>query len=118
MDIPKIVKFWRKHGYYDVSIPALWSVIEKHIEYNTLLVEEIEDEIIGICRFNIDGFICTALDVVIKPEYRNKRLLKLFIIKGLQRFPLIKILRFERGIRHTRFKDYDIYKFLGIKRKD
>ena len=117
MNIPKIIKFWRKYGYYDVDISTLRDIIEKHIKYKTLLVEEIDNEIIGICRFNIEGDTCICLDVVIRPDYRNKRLLKLFIIKGLRRFPYVNKLRFERGVRNTRFKEYDIYKFLGI-RKD
>ncbi len=116
MDIPKIVKFWRKNGYYDVDIDTLKDIIEKHISYNTFLIEEYNDEIIGICRFNIDDIVCTTLDVVIKPEYRNRNMLRLFILKGLKKFPYIKKIRFKRGLRHTRIKEYDIYKFLGLER--
>lgn len=112
----KIVAFWKQYGYYDVDESILRGLIEKHLGYNTLLVETVGEEIVAICRFNIEeNNTCNCLDVVIHPSYRHKNLLKLLIIRGLHRFPYVTKLKFERGLRNQEHRTYDIYKFLGLK---
>ena len=90
-------------------------VLTKHFEYGTILYEERNEEIIGFTRFNIETDTCYCLDAVVRPDYRFKRLLKLFLIKGLKKFPNVTKLCFRRYFKKKDWKTYDIYKVLGVK---
>jgi hypothetical protein len=85
------------------------------LEYNTILWEEYNGEIIGVCRFNLSSDTCFCLDVVIRPDFRKKRLLKLFLIKGIRRFPHIKYLFYERGLKDGKQRRYEIMKVIKVR---
>jgi len=87
------------------------------LELGTLLIERNRNkEIVGICRFNINGTTCHCLDVVIRPDYRNKHILKLMIIRGLRKFPMTTTLVYERGLRGNKRRSYNIMKFLRLEK--
>lgn len=115
-DIRDVVNFWIKYGYYDVGVEKLEDYIRQHILFNTLLVEKSGEEIVGICRFNLIDDVCVCLDVVIRPDFQQKGLLKSFLRKGMEMYPHINKLRFERGLKKQEYREYDIRKFLGKRR--
>ena len=113
--IQEIASFWRSYGYYDVSYDQLLWAIGEHLKYHTIEVIKVRDEIIAFGRFNIDGLNALILDVVIRPDYRNQRLMKLMLLRGWKRFPFVKFIQFERGLKDKRTRRISMTKFLGMK---
>lgn len=111
----QIAQFWKKYGFYDVSYDRLLWAIGEHLKYQTIEIVEVDDEIIAFARWNIDGLNALILDCVVKPEYRNKNLLRLMLLRGWRRFPFVKYLQFERGFKDKRTRRLDMKKFLRIK---
>lgn len=108
--------FWKQYGFYKVDTPILKEFIKQHMAYNTLLVETSPlNEVVGLCRFDVNKEVATCLDVVIRPDYRFKGMLKKFAIRAIRRFPYITILRFERGLKGKPMKEIGMYKFLSLK---
>lgn len=74
-------------------------VIQKHIEYKTcLIVYDDNDEITAVCRWNIseDGIVAHILDVIVRKDQRNLKLLRRLIYKGFEMWPGVKYLSWER----------------------
>ena len=113
--VGRIYAFWKKYGYYDTfDRETIEAAIQKHINYGTIEVVERYGEIIAIGRFNIYEKTVTILDVVIKPEYRNQRVMQLMLMRGWKRFPFVTRIRFERGLRNDDVREYDMVRFLNI----
>lgn len=73
----------------------LEKVIEEHLEYKTIVWLTDETGLIGLCRFNIEDKEAKILDVAIRPDQRNKDILKQLLLMGLQLWPNVKQLRFN-----------------------
>lgn len=112
--IQEIISFWRSYGYHDITIDDLRTLIEKHLNYNTLEVIK-TDKVVGVVRYNIEGEECHVLDTVIHPNYRNKNILKLMICRGIRKYPFVKFLVYERELKDTRKRRIPIMTFLGVK---
>ena len=110
--IQQIARFWQKNGYYDVSYDQLLWAIGEHLKYGTIEVIKVKDDIVAFGRFNIDGLNALILDVVIRPDYRRKKLMKLMLLRGWKRFPFIQTLQFERGLKDKRTRRIYMTKFL------
>lgn len=90
------------HGqglYTPDAYKKLFYVTNKHKAYNTLTVLEDEQGIYAIARFNIEDTVARVMDVVIRPDKRNKRVLKELIKQSWAKFPSLTHIRFERGMR-------------------
>ena len=113
--IQQIARFWQKYGYYDVSYDQLLWAIGEHLKYGTIEVIKVKDDIVAFGRFNIDGLNALILDVVIRPDHRRKKLMKLMLLRGWKRFPFVKYIQFERGLKDKRTRRINMTKFLGVK---
>lgn len=111
----KIVWFWRKYGYTDYHVEDLKKTIQQHLDYNTCEVIEKNDIIIAMCRYNIDGNNAVVIDCLVHPEYRNKKLIKLMLIKGLRKFPYVTNIKYQRQVfNDDDWRDYGVRNFLGV----
>jgi hypothetical protein len=100
----KIVDFIRKHfKYFDLD--QINSLLDKHAEYKTCSIiwdkcSKGQDKVVAFCRWNIDGDTAHILEFAIDEDYRDKDLMRRTLLLGLQRFPYVKNLLWEReGIR-------------------
>jgi hypothetical protein len=73
------------------------------------------DKIIAVARFNIDGDTAKNLDVIIHPDYRNKNLMRLMLLRGWRRFPYVKYLEYEREFKDKPVRKVEIMKILKLK---
>jgi len=110
-----IARFWRSYGYYDVPYEQLLWAIEEHFKYRTIETIEVGGEIVAFGRFNVEGINATILDVVVRPDYRHKKLIKLMLLRGWKRFPFVKYIQFERGLKDRKKRRISMKKFLGVK---
>lgn len=75
----------------------LANYFEIHNQLGTIYYALDGDEVIGLVRFNTDGETGEILDLVIRPDWRNKGLGNHFIRRALKSFPNGKWLVFKRG---------------------
>jgi hypothetical protein len=74
----------------------LYEALQKHAEWNTIVsISDDEGELIGVCRFNITGCESYILDIAIRPDKKNKGMLRELLIRGLKHYPNVKQLRFN-----------------------
>ena len=98
-DIDKLVDFLCKHNKYE-DRELLKSFLVRHNEFGTLLYAiDNNNNIIAVCRWNMDGDRSLVLDFAVDEKFRNKGIGKDFILRALERFPMIKYLEFQRGVR-------------------
>jgi len=110
-----VADFVRKYGYFEIPYSDLLKFIEKHEEYKTLEVIK-TDKIVAVARWNIDGDTAKDIDVIVHPDYRNKRLLKLLLLRGLRRFPETKYLIYQREFKsRSNERRINVMKMLGVK---
>jgi N-acetylglutamate synthase-like GNAT family acetyltransferase len=105
-ELKKIVEFYEKYlGTHDETTAK--SYIKEHLKYGTVdyAVDE-KGNVIGLCRWNIDGTIAKIIDLAIAPEWRKKGLGKHFLVRGLKLWKNVTHIEFERGFRgdHRRKK--------------
>jgi N-acetylglutamate synthase-like GNAT family acetyltransferase len=106
LELNKIVDFYEKYlGTHDRSTAKEY--IKEHLKYGT--VDYAADEngnVIGLCRWNIDGTTARIIDLAIAPEWRKKGLGKHFLVRGLKIWKNVTHVEFERGLRgdHRRKK--------------
>jgi len=91
-----------KSQYIEENREKIIETIKQHILFKTCVVVNDLDGVVAICRWNISrsGTIAHILDLIIKPEYRNKRYINRLLIKGLRMYPKVKFLEWEREIEH------------------
>ena len=96
-------------------------IIRKHLEYNTCIyLTDEKNEIGAVVRWNISksGIIAHVLDLIVRPDFRRRGLIKTMLIKGLIKYPLVRFLSWER---ETKYPDrerrvYSVEKILkGVK---
>jgi N-acetylglutamate synthase-like GNAT family acetyltransferase len=113
-DIQDITDFVLKYGLYQgVSRNQIEDYVEKHMNYGTILTARDKGKIIGVCRWNSDDpQVLNVLDLIIHPDYRNKRVLKSMLIQGLLNYPWYKYIKFHRK-KHNRDTNVLIKDFIG-----
>ena len=91
-----------KSQYIEENKEKIKEVITQHINYKTCIVVHDLDGVAVVCRWNISrsGTIAHILDLIIKPEYRNKRYINRLLIKGLKLYPDVKFLEWERETKY------------------
>jgi hypothetical protein len=107
MDINAIADFVIKYSpknkkgkaqYIEEDRDKIKGQVIKHIQYKTCVILRDMDGIAAVCRYNISpsGAVAHILDLIIKPEYRNKIFFKRLLIKGLRIWPQVRFLEWER----------------------
>ena len=115
-ELDKIVYFLLLYGHQVHDEDALRYIITKHEEYSTHEIIWKDSEVIGYTRYNVDGFIATIIDAVVRPEERFKRLLKLMLITGLRKFPYVNKIKYEREFKPRKdWRTFLTSNFLNIK---
>jgi GNAT superfamily N-acetyltransferase len=75
-----------------------------HSDYGTIDYAVENGEIVGVCRWNIDGDTAHVLDLVIREDCRGRGLAKSFLMRGLKNWNNIKYLTFERETKYPNRK--------------
>lgn len=67
----------------------LREAIAGHIRFNTFvfLRQKGTGPVIALALFNIFYYVAEILEVIVRPDYKNKGLLKRLMIKGLRKWP-------------------------------
>jgi len=108
-----IAQFLQDNGLaLQTDIETLRSVIQKHLEYGTLVTLYDEQGIYAVGRFNIDDKVAVILDVAVRKDKRYTHALQTMIKEGLIRFPKVKYLKFERGLKNKPMHLVKISKFI------
>lgn len=101
--------------YTAAQRPIIEEFIERHMGYGTLMIVRIKGEIVGMARYNFPEWdTVTILDLIIRPDHRNRTVMKSMLIQGLMTFPQVKRMSFKRK-KHDKTITCLIDKFLGVK---
>lgn len=114
-NVDKAVDFIMKYTPYK-NRELMRSYINRHTEYNTILVGyNEENNIVGICRWNItkSGTVAQVLDFVVVEEYRGKNIIKRFIMEALKVYPKMKFITFIREVKYLGRE----HRFIQIKKE-
>lgn len=113
--LDKIIKLIRDNNYLSYATDEqLRGMLQKHIEYKTLVTVWDNDDIVAIARFNLSEGNKKAyiLDALVKPEYRQRGIIKRILKRGLDAWQDIEELEWDRPAKNNKkFK-------IKVKRKD
>ena len=99
--------------YTAMHRPMIQEFIEKHMGYGTLFVVKKNSEIVAVTRWNwVDRHTANILDMVIRPDYRKKNVMKSMLVEASLAYPYLKRLKFHRK-KHNRNVDCLVKKFIG-----
>ena len=122
MNIDKITDFVLSYAMQYTTQPKelCYAVIKKHLEYKTIIVfyDNPEDQnIVAVCRWNVEGDTAYILDLIIAPKYRKigLRLMKFMLRKGLEMYPCVTQLKWQRATRDDKVRVFSIYQLLKEK---
>jgi len=111
-----IAQFLKDCGLHEnTDIEELREIIRIHLYYGTLITFYDEQGLYAVGRFNISDKVAIILDVGVRKDRRFTKVLQQMIKEGLIRFPKIKYLKFERGLKNKPMKLVNIKKFLKEK---
>lgn len=114
-EVADFVLTYGKNLYSPMQRPDIERFIEEHMDYGTLLITRDRGRIIGVCRWNFENpRLANILDLIIHPEYRNRRVMKSMLIQGNLAFPCLRSIKFYRK-KHKRITECLINDFLGGK---
>jgi hypothetical protein len=115
MMIKEISDFLSNEGGRDLTDEQ----IEAYIKTGTILVARTHEKIICVCLFSVHGSVAHVHEVAVDKDHRFQKVLKWIAIKGLNKFPFLNEVVFERDRKYPDRKPskYDIYKLIGIKKK-
>ena len=102
MDVNKIADFILKYSPYK-NKELIKQYILLHLQYKTCFVVYDDDhKICAVSRWNIseDNKTACILDLMIREDYRNKEMIQRMLLQGLQMYPWIKFLKFERETKY------------------
>ena len=99
----KIVSFLMEHSIHD-DVEQSIDCVDKHTEYNTMLVLEEDDEVIAVARWNITGAVAHILEAVVRPDKRNGDTLRKMIDMGLMLNPDITGVTWDRKRKYPNSK--------------
>jgi len=112
LDIDRLIEFIKGHTPYTIKDEELRNIIELHIKYKTcLIVYDDNNNICALARWNIskDGTCAHILDVMIRRDYRNKKLLMRMLAQGRKMYPNVKYIAFEREEKYP-YRKLRVYK--------
>jgi hypothetical protein len=94
-------------------------ILLKHIEYNTIDYATEQGKVVAFVRWNVDKNTANILDLIISPEWRNKKIIPVFLSRAVNMFPYLENIAFERGRRDLKPRRiYKIEKFCkSLKRR-
>lgn len=77
------------------------------------------NRIIALCLFSLHGDLAHCHELTISKDWRGKKIIRLVAIKGLQKFPFLKKITFERFRKYNdlNIREYDLYRLIGLKEK-
>jgi GNAT superfamily N-acetyltransferase len=98
-ELDKIADFYKQYlGSHDKEVAKEY--IKIHLTYGTVdyAVDE-KGDVIGLCRWNIDGNVAKIIDLAIAPDWRKKGLGKNFLTRALKIWKNVTHLQYKRGLR-------------------
>ena len=114
MVLTELVKFAQRIDLYKNDESWIKEQIIKGIQNNTVDYVIRYGKVVAFVRYNIinDGRVADILDLII--DENGVETIRYFVRRGLERFPTLKFIRFERGIKYPerRHKIVEIEKFL------
>lgn len=97
----KIADFILKYAPQYKNKEKIKEYIKLHFDYKTAFVMfDSLNEVIGVCRWNIEGDNAHILDMYLREDFRRKRIIQQMLYRGLQVFPYVKTISFERDIKY------------------
>lgn len=84
---------------YDFDASNLETLFYEHFKYGTADVHLENNEILAAVRWNItkSGLVANILDLFIKKGCSSTKIMRTFGIRGHERFPKVKYIKFLRG---------------------
>lgn len=87
-----------------------------HAVYNTLIVARNKGKIVAVCRWNwITNNEAKILDLIIRPDYRNKQVARDMLLKAKMALPLLERISFKRKKYAMRQSGFPITRWLKEK---
>jgi hypothetical protein len=118
VQIVKVVNFLFANGHFKGTTEQLYEIISKHNEYNTLEVVWKNEEVLAVCRYNIDHTTVAVIDATVRKYHKGSRLLKLMLLMGLNKFPNTRYIKYMRGWKVRREERvFPVDRFLNLKEK-
>jgi len=86
--------------YKQDQLQLVSDLLEGHERWNTLTVLKDLKGIYGLARWNVETIeLAHVIDVAIRKDKRRTKVLKQLIKLGINKFPAVKYIRFERGFK-------------------
>lgn len=99
VDFEKVLDFAIENLKYP-DRELLKKYIEEHLKYGTIdYAIDTNNNIVGYVRFNILDDVWDIIDFAVDKKWRRKGIGKDLILRGLERFPTGKYIKFERVLR-------------------
>jgi len=95
-DIDKIADFIQREAPHYTDRELVKEYIKLHFQYKTAFVMKDGDDVIAICRWNLNGDTADILDLYIDKKYRGKRIIQQMLERGKWLFPEVKYISFVR----------------------
>lgn len=87
-----------------------------HAIYGTLLVVKVKKAIVAVCRWNwISNNEAKVLDLIIRPDYRNKQVARDMLLKAKMAMPGLERISFQRKKYAMRNSGFPISRWLKEK---
>lgn len=87
-----------------------------HSIYGTLMIVRLRGEIVAVCRWNwLTNSHAKILDLIIRPDYRNKQVAKDMILKAKMAMPQLKQISFQRKKYAMRASGIEVSRWLKEK---
>jgi len=71
--------------------------IKQHLDYGTITPYYEDGELVGLCNYDITDVTAHIKNCVVHPNYRHRDILKKIIRRGLQTWPFLQYIEFERS---------------------
>lgn len=116
-DIPgEVADFVLKYGnglYHPMHREKIADMVSQHIGYGTIIVVRRNFDIVAVVRWNfLSNDTIKVLDLIIRPDYRRKNVMKSILIQGIQAHPNVKRMVFHRK-KHNRDVNCLVSTFIG-----
>lgn len=96
-ELQKIAEFFLKYSRYDTDLETVKKYIQIHFDHKTAFVIKDGEDIVAVCRWNIDDpKVAEILDLYIREDFRGKKIIQIMLERGLWLFPTVKAIKFER----------------------
>lgn len=103
--------------YNESERSAVEGYVKIHINYSTImLIRDMDGKIVAVCRWNwLEWDRARVLDLIIRPDFRNGKVLRDMLLRAKLQFPQLKTLTFFRKNGGSlRSSTYLVNKFLGV----